>query len=261
MAEHQRLYRRADYYDIVFDGDVAREVDFVVALYRRHAGAALGSALELACGPGYHARALAARGVRAVGLDLSPEMIALAREKAAAGGLDVAWLVGDMREFTVGAPVDMAICTLDGIDCLLTDDEILRHFRAVAANLAPGGLYMIELSHPRDCSAERYGRFSYEGERNGCRVTIDWASVRPVPRPAERVVVAEVVMLVKENGTERRFVDQAYERFLSPDELARLAGASGALDVCGWYGDFDLEQPFDETPAARRMIAVLRKPG
>jgi SAM-dependent methyltransferase len=260
MAEHKRLYRRADYYDIVFDGDVENEIDFVVALYRRHTGAALRSALELACGPGYHARALASRGVRAVGLDLSREMIALAREKAAADGLDVDWLVGDMREFGLGAPVDMAICTLDGIDCLLTDDEIVRHFRAVAANLAPGGLYMIELSHPRDCSAEQYGRFRYEGERNGCRVTIDWANVRPAPRSGERVVEAEVVMLVRENGTEQRFVDRACERFLAADEIVRLARASGALDVCGWYGDFDVDQPFDDTGASRRMIVVLRTP-
>jgi SAM-dependent methyltransferase len=260
MAEHRRLYRRADYYDIVFDGDVEREIDFAVALHRRHTGVPLRSALELACGPGYHARALAARGVRAVGLDLSREMIALAREKAAAGGLDVDWLVGDMRDFGLGAPVDMAICTLDGIDCLLTDDEIVRHFRAVAANLVPGGLYVIELSHPRDCSAEHYGRFRYEGERNGCRVTIDWANVRPVPRSPERVVVAEVVMLVKENGTVQRFVDRACERFLSAEEIARLAGASGALEVCAWYGDFDVDQPFDDTPASRRMMVVLGKP-
>src|SRR5262245_11273807 len=255
MAEHRRLYGRADYYDIVFDGNVGPEIDFVLALYRGHAGRPLGSVLELACGPGYHARALAGRGVGAVGLDLSREMIVLAREKAGADGVDVEWLVGDMREFTLGGPVDMAICTLDGIDCLLTDDEIVRHFRAVGANLVPGGLYMIELSHPRDCSAEHYGRFRYEGERNGCRVTIDWANIRPVPRSAERVVVAEVIMQVRENGGEETFVDQAFERFLMPDDIARLAQASDVLEVCGWYGDFDVDQPFDDSPSSRRMIA------
>src|SRR5262249_29531707 len=134
MAEHLVLYRRADYYDIVFDGDVEREIDFASRLYRRHARRAPGSALEIACGPGYHARALARRGIRAVGLDLSGEMIALAREKATADGVEVDWLVGDMRAFALARPVDMAMCTLDGIDCLLTDDEIVRHFRAVAAN-------------------------------------------------------------------------------------------------------------------------------
>jgi len=261
MAEHRRLYGRADYYDIVFDGTVESEIDFVQALHRRHTGRPLGSVLELACGPGYHARALAARGVGAVGLDLSHEMIALACEKASADGVNVQWLVGDMREFSLAAPVDMAICTLDGIDCLLTDDEIVRHFRAVGGNLVPGGLYMMELSHPRDCSAEHYGRYRYEGERNGCRVTIDWANIRPAPRLAERVVVAEVIMQVRGNGSEETFVDQAYERFLSPGDIGRLAEQSGVLEVCGWYGDFDVDQPFDESLSSRRMIAVLGRMG
>jgi SAM-dependent methyltransferase len=256
MAEHRGLYRRADYYDIVFEGNVSREVDFAMALYQRRAGSALASVLELACGPGYHARALAARGIRAVGLDLSREMIALAREKAAADGVTAEWLVGDMREFTLAAPVDLALCTLDGIDCLLTDEEIVRHFRAVAGNLRPGGLYVIELSHPRDCSAEHYGGFRYAGERNGCRVTIDWANVAP---STGRVVVAEVTMSVTSNGTEEVFVDRAYERFLSAEDIVELADASRALGVCGWYGDFDIDQSFDEGHASRRMIAVLQK--
>ncbi len=259
MAEHRGLYRRADYYDIVFEGNVSAEVEFAAALYRLHAGRPVGSVLELACGPGYHARALARRGVRAVGLDLSLEMIALAGEKAAADGVSVEWLIGDMREFALAAPVDMAICMLDGIDCLLTDEEIVRHFRAVGANLSPGGVYMIELSHPRDCSAEHYGRFLYEGERNGCRVTIDWANIEPAPHPAERVVVAEVVMRVRDNGTEERFVDRAYERFLTAEDIVRLARTSGALEVCGWYGDFDVDQPFDDSGSSRRMIVVLKK--
>lgn len=259
MAEHRALYRRADYYDIVFEGNVSREVDFAIALYRCRTGRTLSSVLELACGPGYHARALAAVGIRAVGLDLSGEMIALAQDKAAADGVAVEWLVGDMREFALAEPVDLALCTLDGIDCLLTDEEIVRHFRAVAGNLRRGGLYVIELSHPRDCSAEHYGRFRYAGERNGCRVTINWANVAAAP--TRGVVVAEVTMSVTSNGTKEVFRDRAYERFLSAGEIVGLANASEALEVCGWYGDFDIEQPFDEGHPSRRMIAVLRKTG
>src|SRR5262245_16213444 len=259
MAEHRGLYRRADYYDIVFEGNVSREVDFALALYQRCTGHAPSSVLELACGPGYHARALASRGIHAVGLDLSREMIALARDKAAADGVAVEWIVGDMRAFAIAEPVDMALCTLDGIDCLLTDEEIVRHFRAVAGNLRRGGLYVIELSHPRDCSAEHYGRFRYAGERDGCRVTIDWANVAAAPTGG--VVVAEVTMSVTSDGTEEVFVDRAYERFLCASDIVGLADASGGLEVCGWYGDFDVEQPFDEGRASRRMIAVLRKTG
>ena len=64
MAEHLNLYQRATYYDIIFDRNVSREVDFITAIFNRHNGAELNSVLDIACGPGYHAREFARRGLR-----------------------------------------------------------------------------------------------------------------------------------------------------------------------------------------------------
>ena len=52
--------------------------------------------LDLGCGTGEDARRLAERGVRVVGIDLSAEMIRIAREKTA--GLDVRLEVGDLSD-------------------------------------------------------------------------------------------------------------------------------------------------------------------
>ena len=57
MAEYNTMYSQARYYDIVFNRDVSREVEFVSTLYQQHNGQSVASVLELACGPGYHARA------------------------------------------------------------------------------------------------------------------------------------------------------------------------------------------------------------
>jgi hypothetical protein len=38
-----------------------------------------------------------------------------------------------------------------------------------------------------------------------------------------------------------------------------LAAASGALRLAATYGDFDLDQPFDNSPAARRMILIFER--
>jgi hypothetical protein len=34
---------------------------------------------------------------------------------------------------------------------------------------------------------------------------------------------------------------------------------SGALQIVGWHGDFDLAQPLDDTPASRWIIAIFQK--
>ncbi|MCB2108659.1 MAG: hypothetical protein KDE14_13210, partial [Rhodobacteraceae bacterium] len=70
MAEFNQVYARAAYYDIVFRRDVSHEVDFLLAEYKRLNGRDAASMLEIACGPGYHARQFARRGLATHRLDL-----------------------------------------------------------------------------------------------------------------------------------------------------------------------------------------------
>ena len=149
MAQLNDLYRYAVYYDVVFRRDVDPEVDFLIELARRQIGRAPRRVLDLGCGPGYHARTFARRGLTAVGLDWCEEMIRLAGEEAAKEGLLVDWQVGDMRAFALPEPVDLGFCLFDSIDGLLSIDDFVAHFRAVAANLVPDGLYVIGQSHQR----------------------------------------------------------------------------------------------------------------
>jgi SAM-dependent methyltransferase len=259
MAEYHELYRRAAYYDIVFRRDVGREVDFLLAACRLHAGTEPGSLLDIACGPGYHAWEASRRGLRSIGLDLRPEMLELGAAWGAAEGARVEWLSADMRDFRLDRPVELAICMFDGLDALLSNDDIVRHLRAVAGSLGPRGLYVLEYTHPRDCSMQSYGDFRYEGRRDGVAVEVTWAIEPPVVDLVAGTAEVVIELRVDDRGRPLRIVDRAKERFLLPQEIVLLAERSAALEVVGWYGDFDLDQPLDMSPASRRMIAALRK--
>lgn len=262
MAEFNDLYRRARYYDIAFRRDVGPEVEFLIALYRQLSGRAPASMGDLACGPGYHAREFARRGLEVVGLDLRQEMVDFARDEAAAEGLDsIAWVAGDIRDFRLPKPVDLLLTSYDSIDCLSEADEIVAHLRTVAANLNPGGVYVIESTHPRDCAMFNYGQFAYGGERDGIRVDITWAVNNPVADPVTQVVRPRIVVRVDNNGERLEFEDEAVERFMLPRELEALVRLAGTLSLEKWFGDFDLNQKLDNSPGSRRMIAVLRKAG
>lgn len=261
MAEFNEVYRRASYYDIAFARDVSREVDFIQNEFQRLAGRPLTSILDLACGPGYHARLFAKRGVRAIGLDLRPEMTEFARDQARAEGIDIEWIAQDMRHFTLDKPVDAIITMYDSVDCLLTIDDLVDHFRTVARNLVPGGIYLFEMTHPRDCSPWDYGQFAYEGQRNGTKVRIEWA-VNGGARVDSLSQISEIEtqMIVTENGRTEIFPDKAKERFTMPQEFISIIRLAGGLDVVDCYGDFQRSQRLDNTPASRRMIFLLRKP-
>lgn len=254
------VYQRAVYYDVIFDRDVSREVDFITQAYQRYAGEAGPAAvLDLACGPGYHALEFARRGIRATGLDLGKAMLTLAREKADRQGLQVDWIEGDMRSFKLSSPVDVAFSMFDGMDALLINEDLIRHLRAVGDNLRPKGIYLVDLTHPRDCSLQDYGSFHYHGARNGVEVEIQWATNDPSFDPVTNVAEVGIQMRINDQGRHIEVNDIARERLLLPQEITLLAEKSGALTVVGWHGDYDVHQPLDNTPASRRMIAVLQR--
>jgi SAM-dependent methyltransferase len=261
VAEFNEVYQRAIYYDIVFNRDVSDEVDFIREVFRHHAGRELRSVLDIACGPGYHARAFAKSGIRAVGLDLRGEMLKFAADQAVSEGVAVEWLEADMRYMKLAEPVDAAISMFDGIDALQTDDDLLTHLLCIADNLTPGGIYMLDLSLPADYHYELYPHVAYHGVRDGVEVDIYWATNRPQFDYSTGVAHVEIEMHINDHGEKRMLRDTANERLLCAGELRLLAKLSGVLDVVGWYGDIKLSQPLDHTPMTKRMICVMQKRG
>jgi SAM-dependent methyltransferase len=100
-----------------------------------------GPVVDLGCGPGAHALALARRGYDVVGVDGSPRMVEVARARAARDEVDVTFDVHD-----VGAPLRFADASLGGVLASL----VLQHLSHPAAFVAeirrclrPGGHLLI----------------------------------------------------------------------------------------------------------------------
>lgn len=259
MAEHHEVYGRAYYYDVAFERDVSHEVEFLCSLFEDLRGRKPRSAADLACGPGYHARELARRGLAVDALDLQPEMLEMGSKRVATEGIGVNWQVADIRDFELAEPVDLAACMFDGVDALLTDGDLRSHFCSVGRALAHGGLYVIECTHPREASLAGYSTFRYSGAREGIRVDVVWSEQPPRIDLASGVAHTNVEMRVAERGREFVIRDSARERLFTPRELELCAALAGTLVPVGWYGDFDRAQELDSSPRSRRMIGVFAK--
>jgi hypothetical protein len=257
--ESAPIYHFPGYYDIVFGRNVDHEVDFIRDVFARHSGRPLASLVELACGPGYHARAFARQGVTVAGLDLSAEMIDFALSEAAGQGVAVDWQVANILDFHLPRPVDCAICMFDGLDSLLTNAELIQHFGAVGRNLAPGGLYVLQLTHPRQASYDHYGPFHYSAARDGLSIEINWGVNEPQYDLVTGVAQVEIETTIR--TVEKSEVSRAMhsERVLYPQELALMAQASRSLAVVDWYGDFDPLVHLDASPRSVCMLGVLQK--
>jgi cyclopropane fatty-acyl-phospholipid synthase-like methyltransferase len=109
-----------EYLANTFTKNTAAEVEFLVELLNLPAGSAI---LDMGCGVGRHSVALAGRGYRMTGVDLSAGMLAEARKAAEAAGVSVDWVQADATRFTSGQQFDAAVCLCEGALGLVSADE------------------------------------------------------------------------------------------------------------------------------------------
>jgi SAM-dependent methyltransferase len=142
MALYDRIAR---FYD-----PWSRSVTEDVGFYVDRALASGGPVVELAVGTGRIAIPIASAGVDVIGIDSSPEMLAVAREAAAAAGVleRVDLRVGDLREPPVPERVPLAICPFRSLLHMETEAEKLRALRAARELLEPGGSYVFDVFAP-----------------------------------------------------------------------------------------------------------------
>jgi SAM-dependent methyltransferase len=140
-----------------------------------------GLVADLGCGPGHAARYLHDQGVRMLGIDLSPRMIDLARQRSP----DIEFRVGDMR--TLDLP-DGALAGIVAFYSLIHIGEpemgaTLRELRRV---LAPGGLLLVAF-HIGEETVHR-------DELWGHTVSLDFRFLMPSPMVARLVEAGFVVL-------------------------------------------------------------------
>ncbi len=117
-----------------FTKGTEQEVEFLVRALCLKPGMRV---LDVGCGPGRHAHALARRAIAVHGVDLAPDFIELATE--ATGELPATFAVLDVRDLAYEAEFDAAICLCQGGFGLLggTDDEAV--ITNIARAVRPGG--------------------------------------------------------------------------------------------------------------------------
>lgn len=139
------------YEELLTPERTAAEVELVWRLLELEPGLEL---LDLACGHGRIANALAERGVRVTGLDATPLFLELARKDAAERGVEVHYVEGDMRSIPWRDRFDRVLCWFTSFG-YFSDEENRDVLAGVYSALRPGGLFAVEMNH-RDNLLGRY---------------------------------------------------------------------------------------------------------
>jgi len=220
----------------------ASEVNDLLALIALEPGAAV---LDLACGSGRHSLELARRGYRVTGVDRTTSYLEQAREDANRHGLDVEFVLDDMRDFVRPGAFDAVINLFTSFGYFEDADDDRRVLSNVYRSLRAGGSFVIETHasedlvhsfHERDVSELADGSFFLE-ERTLA--------------PDARSLRTRWTLLRADERHEASFT----VRYYAESELVALLRACGFADAQTYDGLGGGH--YDET--ARGLVAVARK--
>jgi SAM-dependent methyltransferase len=219
--------------------------DFYRSLALRHGG----PVLDLACGTGRLAMALAAAGLSVTGLDQSSLMLARARLQDEAG--TVSWIEGDFRHARLGRSFRLILMTGHAFQHCLTDDDQAAALATVAAHLAPDGIFAFDVLNPapQEFSAAATYELTPFADTEGRLIE---GEMTALPEPGSGIVLHRLRRLVPSRGIVQTAVRLRYS---DVDELDRVISDAG-LETVERYGDWP-DRPF--RPSSPEIITLCRR--
>lgn len=136
----------AENYDLLMlDVDYKKRTEYLLSVFKRYSKKP-SLLLDLACGTGSFSNEFAKRDIQVIGVDLSPEMLNIAREKSEKAGLDVLYLCQDASELDLYGTVDGAVCCMDSINHITDTDVLQEAFKKVSLFLEPECLFVFDVN-------------------------------------------------------------------------------------------------------------------
>jgi len=259
---HTKLYSYAKYYDIAFDfKNIKSECDFLEEIKKKFLSDSHSKTfIEFAAGPALHTIEMAHRGWKSTAIDISREMRAYGLEKAAKENVKINYKCADMVTFKSRDRFDLAAIFLDSTSYILTNDDMIKHLRNVAACLNRGGLYILEMSHPKEVIlSEKLTKSTWEASRDGCSVEIQWGSKNDVFDPVTQITDVIVTMNFNDHGKKGTITDKSQQRHFTVTEFDAIVKAAGVFRIASIFGAMKTSVRINDKKDAWRMVTVLMK--
>lgn len=217
------------------DINYAEWADYIERQFELYAKKSPVSVLDLACGTGSMTVELARRGYDMTGIDLSEDMLAVARRKCDLERFrhSVLLVSQDMSQFELYGTVDAVVCCLDSLNYLTRTDELYRTFAHVHNYLEPDGLFVFDMNAP--AKFERvYGENAYVLEDEG--IFCAWQNHYNTKTKLCDFYLG--IFTENSDGTWTRHDEAQRERCYSLRTLKRLLDETG-FELCSLVSDFD----------------------
>ena len=190
-----------------------------------------GLVLDLGCGTGSLTGLMARSGYDMIGIDNSGEMLQIAMNKRNASGLDILYLLQDMRGFELYGTVKAVISICDSMNYIMEYQELVEVFRLVNNYLDPKGVFIFDLNTEykyRELLADN--TFAEDREES----SFIWNNFYD---EEDKVNEYDLTLFVKEGELYRKFEETHYQRAYGLDQIQQAIREGGmefvaAYDAC-----------------------------
>jgi len=255
-SSHASYGRFARYYDRIYDGivDYEGDVDFLERVFRRFRRKPR-TILDLGCGTGNHDLPLARRGYEVTGIDRSQAMLVRARRKAAAAGVEVRFIRGDMPSVDLGRTFDAAVCMFGAFGYLLTPRDIARCLRSVRRHLSSTGLFVFEFWQGSAARPSPYPSWTHKRDSDLEIVRLEVSRFDP---RTGRLPIEFRFFVLRDGRVLDRFDEVHVVQTHDRDEMRDLLRRSG-FDLAGVFAATNARKGFEPaTNETFRAMAVAR---
>lgn len=249
MNDTTNYEKLALFYDQLMQGiDYEAWVNYVEELVANFQGK-VHSVVDLACGTGNSTIPWAKREYNTIGVDLSAEMLDIARRKAVRQGYGVKFQQCDLCSFQLHQMVDLAVCFQDGFNYILDIKKLAAAFQSVFANLSEEGFFIFDLNYVPRLFPQR----NEDSVKETGWYSLDWCT-----RYDEKDQLWEIKITgnFKEDRGEWVDLEETHkEKIYDMEDVLSLLINSG-FTVLGTYQAFTFSSPHTGTP---RIVYVAQK--
>ena len=210
--------------------------------------------LDLACGTGSLTVELANRGYEMIGVDLSPEMLGEASEKAmdevGEDQIPPIFLCQSMDKLDLYGTIDACVCCLDSVNYVTDPKKLKKAFERVHLFLMPGGLFVFDINTVEKLMGLDGQVFLDETEDTYCVWRAEFEKRRSICS-----YFMDIFQLDQETGLWERGEELHEERAYTVEELTGFLQAAGFQDI-KTYGNLKMRAP---APGEDRIFFVARK--
>ncbi len=207
------------------------------------------SICELGCGTGNMTMLLAKAGYDMIGIDISEDMLMVAREKAVDSDCGILYLQQDMREFELYGTVDTIIATCDSLN-YIDKEGVEKVFKLVKNYLNPDGLFIFDLNTGYKFSHIYSGKsFSELGEN----FAYIWENQYNI---IEKINEYYISFFVEDKSGRYERFDEYHQEFVHETSEIRKVASNNNMTILGVYNNYSKEKTTNTT---QRITYVLKK--